>query len=105
MRPRDPALRRAHIHCALCRRAYRTLACWAQTKQGVDCASSVFDRDGRRYLLCSYGSSMDGHLFAVVGESVPVADPVCDRCIRRLVRRCSISKVAEDVITKWPSHL
>jgi hypothetical protein len=56
--------------------------------QGLDCASECWERGGKYYLACSFGSDFDGDVFRL--KTLPSdkwidADPVCDNCINEQV--------------------
>lgn len=59
------------------------------TTQGIDCASSIYEHDGTWFVAGSYGSSKyDTEVWKFVeGDDLPkeAADPVCDRCIDRMI--------------------
>lgn len=75
------------VHCKICDAPHRAAFGDAEEgcTQGVDCDGQVDLLDGIWYLLCAYGSSLDGNLYRFVKppeETWQNADPVCDACIR-----------------------
>jgi hypothetical protein len=48
--------------------------------QAIQCASNIFERDGKKYLIASFGSKFDGNLYEVLTDKHE-SGIICDACI------------------------
>ena len=84
------------IKCTICGSEYYSATPQEDSTQGEDCASCVMDHDDKYYILGCYGSKFDADLFMFLGEPPDEwidADPVCDRCIQKMIDQGLVEKV------------
>lgn len=89
------------VRCKICDAPHRPAYGDAKEgcTQGVDCDGQVSLVNGEWFLLCAYGSSLDGNLYRFRGAPFPSwwgADPVCDRCILAAVERGELEQLRGD---------
>ena len=71
------------IECSHCRKLHFPLfedEPGRPCTQAMECASEIFERDGKKFLIGSYGSNVDGKLYNVLTNCY-VSGIICDRCI------------------------
>jgi len=65
--------------------------------QGEDCAACVMEHEDKYYILGVYGSThFDADLFMFLNEPPEEwidADPVCDRCIQKVIDQGLVEKI------------
>lgn len=73
------------ITCTNCRRLFIPLfedRPGDPCTQAMDCASEIFERDGNKYLVGSFGSRVaDGNLYKVLIDKYK-SGIICDACIK-----------------------
>lgn len=68
------------IECTYCRKLFIALFEESCT-QAMGCASDIFERDGKKYLIGNYGSRVaDGNLYEVLTDKFK-SGIICDACI------------------------
>jgi len=68
------------VTCTHCRKMFLPLFEEPCT-QAMDCASDIFERDGKKYLIGNFGSKVaDGNLYKVLTDKFKTGI-ICDSCI------------------------
>lgn len=74
------------VICSHCQKAYQSIH--DSDHQGVYCSSDYFEKHGKRWIICSYGSEFDTDLYEVLYPTTifKKEDNICDSCIRRYIK-------------------
>lgn len=66
--------------CTVCNTKYKSLFS-DRDEQALNCAADIFERNGKRYLIGHYGSTIiDGQLYEVLTDEYENGI-ICDACI------------------------
>lgn len=93
------------IKCELCGWETTSAIPFEDSRQGIDCAASIFwsklDRDW--LLVAHYGSNFDMNMYQITDPTLhkPI-EPICDKCIEKMEITKQISFWRE---VDWPQML
>lgn len=83
------------ISCQICRAEFFPITGFEETNQAYRCASSVFTRDNKQYVIGYYGSTVaDGKLFRVEGRELEHSS-ICDDCVEQMISNRSLVCLSE----------
>lgn len=70
------------ITCKTCGSGHAAI--FSETDQGLDCAATLFERDGETFVAAAYGSRFDMHLYKLKAGNY-TRGTICDDCIQQLI--------------------
>lgn len=97
-------IKQKHVVCDVCKKKYPpayNLKVGETTTQGWKCAAYTYCQISKKsvkwFLQCSYGSMMDYnlYLFNNIQTTHMAVDPICDKCINKLIKDKSIKYIGE----------
>ena len=82
------------IICSVCNTQFEPL--FKKTNQALNCAADIFERDGKKYLVGHYGSTMiDGQLYEVLTDEYKPGI-ICDACIHTGRKKGDFKHISSD---------
>ena len=85
------------IACETCGKDYVDLF-GEEYQQGDGCAATIYEMDGKTYLVGHYGSAVaDTHRYEIKPGSVYKLGNCCDACITRMIEEGNANLIEEGV--------
>jgi hypothetical protein len=81
------------ITCKTCGSGHAEI--YVEGDQGVDCASTLFEREGEALIASSYGSRFDMRMYRLKPAEY-TKGTICDECIQKLIDDGTAELLRED---------